>query len=42
VTYDASDVFTDFQLPDYKIIRDANGDGIADKSDLSTYTYLYT
>ena len=42
VTYDASDIFTDFQLPEYKIIWDANWDWIADKSDLSTYTHLYT
>jgi len=42
VTYDASDVFKDFQLPDYNIIWDADGDGVADKSDITTYTHLYT
>ncbi len=42
VTYDASDIFTEFQLPEYKIIWDANGDWVADKSDLTTYTHLYT
>jgi len=42
ITYDASSVFTDFQLPDYKVVWDVDGDGVADKSDLSTYTHLYT
>lgn len=42
VTYDASDIFTDFQLSEYKIIWDADNDGEADKSDTSSYTHLYT
>lgn len=42
VTYDASDIFTEFQLPEYKIIWDANGDWVADKSDITAYTHLYT
>lgn len=42
VTYDASNIFTEFQLPEYKIIWDTDWDWDADKSDLTTYTHLYT
>lgn len=42
ITYDASDIFKEFQLSTYEVIRDANWDWTADKSDYSIYTHLYT
>lgn len=42
VTYDASEVYRDFQLSDYQIVWDADWDWIADKSDFTIYTHLYT
>lgn len=41
IRFDASSVFRDFSLQDYKIIWDADGDGQADKQDASTFTYTY-
>ncbi|MCF7835341.1 hypothetical protein K9M48_04865 [Candidatus Gracilibacteria bacterium] len=41
VSFDASEVFKDFSLSDYKIVWDADGDGNADKSDDVTFTYVY-
>jgi len=41
VTFDASKVFSDLGLTDYKIIRDGNGDGTPDKQDQSTATFVY-
>ncbi len=42
LTMDAGEIFRDFQLSEYKIIWDADGDGAADKSDFTIYTHLYT
>lgn len=42
VTYDASNVFKDLNLQTYDIIRDADADGVTDKSNYSTYTHVYT
>jgi len=42
VTYDASEIYKDFQLSQYQIVRDADWDGVADKSDFTIYTHLYT
>ena len=42
MTYDASNVFKDLNLQTYDIIRDADADGVTDKSNYSTYTHVYT
>lgn len=42
VTYDASEVYRDFQLSEYQIVWDADWDWSADKSDFTIYTHLYT
>jgi hypothetical protein len=41
VQFDASEVFKDLGLNDYKVIRDFDGDGQADKQDISTTTFVY-
>ncbi len=41
VTFDASSVFSDLNLPNYKIYRDANDDLSRDKQDSSDFTYVY-
>lgn len=41
VTFDASSVFRDLSLPNYKIFRDANDDLARDKQDSSDFTYVY-
>lgn len=41
VTFDASSIFKDFGLTDYKILWDANDDGKPDKQDSTTFTYTY-
>ncbi|MCX6822652.1 MAG: PKD domain-containing protein [candidate division SR1 bacterium] len=41
VTFDASQAFKDLQLTDYKIIRDFNGDGTADKQNQANTTFVY-
>jgi hypothetical protein len=41
VTFDASKIFKDFGLPNYKVIWDVNGDGSSDKEDASFFTYTY-
>lgn len=42
VTFDASQVFRDLSLPNYKILWDANDDLARDKEDVSDFTYIYT
>lgn len=42
VTFDASQVFRDLSLPNYKIFWDANDDLSRDKQDSSDFTYIYT
>ncbi|MCK9467164.1 MAG: PKD domain-containing protein [Candidatus Absconditabacterales bacterium] len=42
ITYDASDIFREFQLNDYQIERDLDGDGVFDKTGLIYYTHIYT
>lgn len=42
VTFDASQVFRDLSLPNYKILWDANDDLARDKEDASDFTYIYT
>jgi len=39
--FDASSVFRDLSLPNYKIFRDANDDLARDKQDSSDFTYVY-
>jgi hypothetical protein len=41
VGFDASEVFKDLGLTDYKIIRDFNGDGQQDKQNISSTTFVY-
>jgi hypothetical protein len=41
VRFDASSVFRDFSLMDYRIVWDADSDWIPDKQDASTFTYTY-
>ena len=41
VMFDASAVFKDLGLSDYKIIRDFNGDGTPDKQNVVSTTYVY-
>lgn len=41
VTFDASQVFQDLGLTDYKILRDFNGDGEQDKQNQASVTYVY-
>ncbi|MDD3262729.1 MAG: PKD domain-containing protein [Candidatus Absconditabacteria bacterium] len=41
IRFDASSVFRDFSLQDYKVIWDADGDGEVDKQNASTFTYTY-
>lgn len=41
VQFDASEVFKDLGLTDYKVVRDFDGDGQADKQDVSTTTFVY-
>ena len=41
VTFDASKIFKDFGLANYKIIWDVNWDWSADKEDASFFTYVY-
>lgn len=41
VAFDASEVFKDLGLNDYKIIRDFNSDGEADKQNVVSTTYVY-
>lgn len=41
VTFDASEVFKDFSLSDYIVTRDVNWDGITDKENDSSFTYVY-
>ncbi len=42
ITYDASDIFREFQLSEYKISWDADWDWVSDKSDFTIYTHVYT
>lgn len=42
VMYDASSIFRNFQLSQYQIERDANGDGIYENIGSTNYTYSYT
>jgi hypothetical protein len=42
VTFDASQIFRDLSLPNYKILWDANDDLARDKEDASDFTYIYT
>ncbi|HRU50134.1 MAG TPA: hypothetical protein P5155_01380 [Candidatus Absconditabacterales bacterium] len=42
ITYDASDIFREFQLSDYNIQLDVDGDGAFDKTGLTYYTHIYT
>ncbi len=39
--FDASAVFRDLGLNDYKIVRDFNGDGESDKQNLISTTFVY-
>jgi len=41
VSFDANSVFSTFNLPDYSIIWDVNGDGVTDKQNTATFTYVY-
>ena len=41
VMFDASEVFKDLGLTDYKILWDFNGDGQADKQDVVSTTFVY-
>jgi hypothetical protein len=41
VTFDATEIFKDLNLTDYKIVRDFDGDGIADKQNQATTTFVY-
>ena len=41
VQFDASEVFKDIGLNDYKVIRDFNGDGTQDKQNMSSTTFVY-
>lgn len=41
VGFDAGQAFQDLQLTDYKIIRDFNGDGTADKQNEANATFVY-
>lgn len=41
VTFDASSIFKDFNLTDYKILWDADDDGKPEKQDTTTFTYTY-
>lgn len=41
VSFDASQAFQDLQLTDYKIIRDFNGDGTAEKQNEANATFVY-
>lgn len=41
VSFDASQAFKDLQLTDYKIIRDFNGDGTADKQNEANASFVY-
>lgn len=39
--FDASPVFRDLGLTDYKVVWDFDGDGTADKQNISSTTYVY-
>lgn len=41
VTFDASKVFSDLGITDYKITRDGDGDGTRDKQNQATATFVY-
>ncbi|MFA5747902.1 MAG: PKD domain-containing protein [Candidatus Absconditabacterales bacterium] len=41
VTFDATQVFKDLNLQDYKIIWDVNGDGTQERQNDATFTYVY-
>jgi hypothetical protein len=41
VTFDASQLFRDLNLTDYKILRDFDGDGTRDKQNQSSTTFVY-
>jgi len=41
VTFDASAIFKDFNLNDYHIVWDVDGDGTPDKENDSSFTYVY-
>lgn len=41
VTFDASDVFKDLALPNYKVVWDVDGDGSSDSADQANFTYIY-
>lgn len=42
VTYDASNIFVDLSLSEYKITWDADADWVTDRSDYSVYTHVYS
>lgn len=42
VTFDATSVFRDFNLPEYKVLWDVNGDGEMDRQDATSFTFVYT
>lgn len=41
VSFDASQLFRDLQLKDYKVIRDFDGDGTADKQNQANASFVY-
>ena len=41
VMFDASEIFKDLGISDYKIIRDFDGDGTPDKQNNVTTTFIY-
>ncbi len=41
VIFDASEVFKDFSLNDYNVVRDVDGDWITDKQNDASFTYVY-
>jgi len=41
ITFDASEVFKDFGLNNYKIARDADNDWVVDKENDSSFTFVY-
>lgn len=41
ITFDASSVFGEFNLKDYTLSRDVNGDGTSDRDNDPIYTFVY-
>ncbi|MBU0626543.1 hypothetical protein KKH82_03835 [Patescibacteria group bacterium] len=42
ITFDATEVFSDFSLPDYTILWDVNDDGEMERQNTASFTYTYT